>query len=70
MTKKELIVLNVVQVIANLLIWGLIAPIGDVMIRLPSGVVAGSVNALVVAIAGSLLFLIACSYPNKRRKFV
>jgi len=62
-TKKELIVFNVVQVIANLL-WGLIAPIGDVMIYKESankvflqGVVAGSVNALVVAIAGSLLLI-------------
>ena len=49
---------------ANLLIWGLIAPIGDVMIYKESankvflqGVVAGSVNALVVAIAGSLLLI-------------
>ena len=63
-TKKELIIFNVVQVIANLLIWGLIAPIGDVMIYKESankvflqGVVAGSVNALVVAIAGSLLLI-------------
>ena len=63
-TKKELIVFNVVQVIANLLIWGLIAPIGDVMIYKESankvflqGVVAGSVNALTVAIAGSLLLI-------------
>ena len=63
-TKKELIVFNVVQVIANLLIWGLIAPIGDVLIYHDNpnkvflqGVVAGSVNALVVAIAGSLLLI-------------
>ncbi len=59
-----MIVFNVVQVIANLLIWGLIAPIGDVMIYKESankvflqGVVAGSVNALTVAIAGSLLLI-------------
>ena len=63
-TKKELIVFNVVQVIANLLIWGLIAPVGDVLIYHDNpnkvflqGVVAGSVNALVVAIAGSLLLI-------------
>ena len=63
-TKKELIVFNVVQVIANLLIWGLLAPVGDVLIYHDNpnkvflqGVVAGSVNALVVAIAGSLLLI-------------
>lgn len=63
-TKKELIVFNVVQVIANLLIWGLIAPVGDVLIYHDNpnkvflqGVVAGSVNALVVAIAGSFLLI-------------
>ena len=61
-TKKELIVFNVVQV--NLLIWGLIAPVGDVLIYHDNpnkvflqGVVAGSVNALVVAIAGSHLLI-------------
>ena len=63
-TKKELLVFNVVQIVANLVIWGLIAPVGDVMIYKESankvflqGVVAGSVNALVVAIAGSLLLI-------------
>ncbi len=29
-TKKELIVFNVVQIVSNLVIWGLIAPVGDV----------------------------------------
>ena len=63
-TKKELLVFNIVQIVANLVIWGLIAPVGDVMIYKESankvflqGVVAGSVNALVVAIAGSLLLI-------------
>ena len=31
-TKKELIVFNVVQIVSNLVIWGLIAPVGDVLI--------------------------------------
>ena len=31
-TKKELIVFNIVQIVSNLVIWGLIAPVGDVLI--------------------------------------
>lgn len=64
MTKKELIVFNVVQIVSNLVIWGLIAPVGDVLIYQDNpnkvflqGVVAGSFNALTVAIAGSLLLI-------------
>ena len=63
-TKKELIVFNVVQIVSNLVIWGLIAPVGDVLIYKESankvflqGVVAGSFNALTVAVAGSLLLI-------------
>ena len=48
-TKKELIVFNIVQIVSNLVIWGLIAPVGDVLIYKESankvflqGVVAGS----------------------------
>ena len=55
-TKKELIVFNIVQIVSNLVIWGLIAPVGDVLIYKESankvflqGVVAGSFNALTVA---------------------
>ena len=63
-TKKELIVFNVVQIVSNLVIWGLIAPVGDVLIYKESankvflqGVVAGFLNALTVAVAGSLLLI-------------
>ena len=63
-TKKELLFFNVVQIVANLVIWGLIAPVGDVWIYKESankvflqGLVAGSFNALTVAIAGSLLLI-------------
>ena len=63
-TKKELIVFNIVQIVSNLVIWGLIAPVGDVFIYKESankvflqGVVAGSLNALTVAVAGSLLLI-------------
>ena len=63
-TKKELIVFNIVQIVSNLVIWGLIAPVGDVLIYKESankvflqGVVAGSFNALTVAVAGSLLLI-------------
>ena len=63
-TKKELILFNVVQIVSNLVIWGLIAPVGDILIYKESankvflqGVVAGSFNALTVAIAGSILLI-------------
>ena len=63
-TKKELLVFNVVQIVANLVIWGLIAPVGDVWLYKESankvflqGLVAGSFNALTVAIAGYLLLI-------------
>ena len=62
--ERELIVFNVVQIVSNLVIWGLIAPVGDVLIYKESankvflqGVVAGSLNALTVAVAGSLLLI-------------
>ena len=63
-TKKELILFNVVQIVSNLVIWGLIAPVGDILIYKESankvflqGLVAGSFNALTVAIAGSILLI-------------
>ena len=53
-----------VQIVSNLVIWGLIAPVGDILIYKESankvflqGVVAGSFNALTVAIAGSILLI-------------
>ena len=59
---KEIARFNVIQIIANLVIWGIIAPIGDILVYsepankvFTQGVVAGIVNAVTVAIAGTLL---------------
>lgn len=59
---KGLLTFNLVQVIANLVLWGLVAPIGDILIYkepvnkvFAQGVVAGLTNSVTVAIAGTLL---------------
>lgn len=59
---KGLLTFNLVQVIANLVLWGLVAPIGDILIYqeaankvFAQGIVAGLANSVTVAIAGSLL---------------
>ncbi|MFR8936922.1 MAG: hypothetical protein ACLVH2_00100 [Streptococcus sp.] len=59
-TKKELIVFNVVQIVSNLVTE--VAPVGDVLIwkvpqSLPTRCCCGSLNALTVAVAGSLLLI-------------
>lgn len=59
---KGLLTFNLVQIIANIILWGLVAPVLDILIYqeaankvFAQGIVAGGINALVVAIAGSLL---------------
>ena len=74
-TKKELIVFNVVQVIANLLIWGLIAPIGDVMIYKESvNKVSRCCSRFCQCFSGSYCRFSSldclCTDSNKRWKFV
>ncbi len=72
-TKKELIVFNIVQIVSNLVIWGLIAPVGDVLdlqgkVPQSSYKVSCCVSLpLTVAVAGSLLTAYIDS--NKRWKF-
>lgn len=63
--KKDILTFNVVQIVANLLVWGLIAPIGDILVyQEPSskvytqGLVAGLSNATTIAIGGTLLLAV------------
>lgn len=62
LNSKGLLTFNLIQVITNLVLWGLVAPIGDILIYtepatkvFAQGVVAGLTNSVTVAIAGSLL---------------
>ena len=55
---------GVIQIVANALVWGVLAPLGDVVIYqeaaekvFAQGIVAGIANAVTVAIAGTLLLL-------------
>lgn len=69
---KEIIRFNLVQLLANVLVWGIIAPIGDILVYsepvnkvFTQGVIAGLVNALTIAVAGTLLLKI---YAETRTK--
>lgn len=61
---KDIISFNVIQVLANAIVWVVIAPLGDILIYnepvnkvLVQGVVATISNGLTVAIAGTVLSL-------------
>ena len=61
---KDIVFFNLIQIVANALVWGVLAPLGDVVIYreaaekvFAQGIVAGIGNAVTVAIAGTLLLL-------------
>ena len=61
---KDIVFFNLIQIVANALVWGVLAPLGDVAIYheaaekvFAQGIVAGIGNAVTVAIAGTLLLL-------------
>ena len=61
---KDIVFFNLIQIIANALVWGVLAPLGDVVIYqeaaekvFAQGIVAGIANAVTIAIAGTLLLL-------------
>jgi energy-coupling factor transport system substrate-specific component len=69
---RQCVIFNIVQVLANLVIWAAIAPTLDIIIyQEPAdkvylqGLVAGSLNAAVVLILGTLLIL---GYTKTRTK--
>jgi len=73
LTAKKLIQFNVWQIVANVVSWVVIAPIGDILIyKQPAnkvflqGIVAAIVNILSVAIIGSILIVAYVkSHPKK-----
>lgn len=63
-TSKDIVFFNIVQVVANVICWGLVAPALDIVIYkepieklFAQGTVAGLVNALTVGIGGTLLLI-------------
>lgn len=61
---KEIAMFNVVQVIANVIAWGLVAPVLDIVIYaepankvFTQGVTAGILNIMIIGILGSLLLI-------------
>jgi energy-coupling factor transport system substrate-specific component len=69
---KNCLVFNVVQILANVVVWGAIAPVLDILIyQEPAdkvflqGLVAGGLNALVILVLGSIL---AFGYSKTRTK--
>lgn len=61
---KEIAMFNVVQVVANVIAWGLVAPVLDIVIYaepankvFTQGVTAGILNIVIIGILGSLLLV-------------
>lgn len=59
---KDIVVFNIFQVVANVIAWGIIAPVLDIVIYseaankvFTQGLVAGVVNSITIAIAGTIL---------------
>lgn len=64
-TSKDIFLFNGVQVAANVLAWGVIAPVLDILIYsepankvFTQGLVAGIANSVTVAIAGTILLVV------------
>ncbi|HFH8196171.1 TPA: ECF-type riboflavin transporter substrate-binding protein [Streptococcus agalactiae] len=73
MTKKDLFLFNVVQVIANLIGWSVVAPYGDIFFYsepaskvFAQGFLSSLVNSITIGVGGTLLLLAyAKSRPQK-----
>ena len=62
---KNILVFNVFQIVANIVSWGIIAPVLDIVIYsepankvFVQGLVAGIANSVTVAIAGTILLVV------------
>lgn len=62
---KDILVFNVFQIVANIVSWGIIAPVLDIVIYsepankvFVQGLVAGNANSVTVAIAGTILLIV------------
>ncbi len=69
---KDIFAFNIFQVVANLIAWGIIAPVLDILIYseaankvFAQGLVAGIVNSITVAIAGTLLLVVYAKSQTK-----
>ncbi|MBM7312173.1 MULTISPECIES: ECF-type riboflavin transporter substrate-binding protein [Streptococcus] len=69
---KDIFAFNIFQVVANLIAWGVIAPVLDILIYseaankvFAQGLVAGIVNSITVAIAGTLLLAVYAKSQTK-----
>lgn len=69
---KDAIRFNVVQVLANVIVWGLVAPVLDILIYsepvnkvFVQGLVAGIANSVTVAIAGTILLAVYAKSQTK-----
>ena len=63
-TGKKIVFFNVAQIIVNLVSWGLIAPVLDILIYqepankvFVQGIVSAGINALATAVVGTLLYV-------------
>ncbi|HEL1621911.1 TPA: ECF-type riboflavin transporter substrate-binding protein [Streptococcus suis] len=69
---KDILFFNLVQIAANVLAWGVIAPVLDILIYseaankvFAQGLVAGIANSITVAIAGTLLLVVYAKSQTK-----
>ncbi|HEL1946586.1 TPA: ECF-type riboflavin transporter substrate-binding protein [Streptococcus suis] len=69
---KDILFFNLVQIAANVLAWGVIAPVLDILIYSEAankvfgqGLVAGIANSITVAIAGTLLLAVYAKSQTK-----
>ncbi|EHJ57359.1 UPF0397 protein [Streptococcus urinalis FB127-CNA-2] len=71
-TKKDMITFNIVQIIVNVIAWGIVAPLGDILIYhepaskvFTQGIFAGIANAFTIGIGGTILLIV---YAKSRTK--
>ncbi len=69
---KDILFFNLVQIAANVLAWGVIAPVLDILIYseaankvFAQGLVAGIANSITIAIAGTLLLVVYAKSQTK-----
>lgn len=70
--KKDIIFFNITQAIVNIVAWGIVAPLGDILVYhepankvFTQGIFAGIANIVTIGIGGTLLII---AYANTRTK--
>ncbi|MCU9534397.1 ECF-type riboflavin transporter substrate-binding protein [Streptococcus sp. CSL10205-OR2] len=71
-TKSNIVTFNITQIIVNIIAWGVVAPLGDILIYnepankvFTQGLFAGIANIVTIGIGGTLLLLV---YAKSRTK--